>query len=192
MKKPRILLDCDGVLSDFVHPTLDLVHAHTGDRHHIEEITQWDVFAAIGKKEHEHILNSVVEKGGFCETFPVLTGAQEAVEELRKLGDVFIVTSPFDAPTWVVERNRWLAKHFGFTKKQIAHVASKFIVSGDMLIDDSERNLIEWKEHNPTGAALLIDAPWNRSGDHPGVQRTFGWDSLLTAAKTHLGGSEGK
>lgn len=179
-------MDCDGVLSDFVHPTLDLVHAHTGDRHTIEEITQWDVFAAIGKKEHEHILTTRVVAGGFCENFPVLPGALEAVERLRQLGDVFIVTSPFDANSWVQERNAWLAKHFGFTKKQIAHVASKFIVHGDMLIDDSERNLIDWKEHNPHGAALLIDAPWNRSSNAPGVQRTFGWDSLIQAAKDHI------
>jgi 5'(3')-deoxyribonucleotidase len=184
--KKRILLDCDGVLSDFVNPTLDLIHAHTGDRHHPHEITQWDVFAATGKKDHEHILNRAVESSGFCRSFPLYPGSKEAVAELRKLGDVYIVTSPFDAPNWVYERSAWLAEHFGFTRKEVVHTAAKHVVSGDVLIDDSERNLKEWYDHNPNGRAVLVDAPWNRHTDLPGVHRVVGWDDLLRDVELFL------
>lgn len=186
MKRPRILVDCDGILSDFVKPTLDLVFEHTGDRHTHEEIVQWDVFAAIGKKQHEHILNDAVLKGGFALDMPLLPGSLEAMKELKSLGDVFIVTSPFDAPNWVYERTTWLKRHFDIDKKQVVNAASKFVVVGDVLIDDSERNLKEWLEYHPNGMPVLFDRPWNRHVDHPGVHRVTNWDTLVSEVKEHL------
>lgn len=184
------MVDCDGILSDFVTPTLELIYLHTGDRHTHEEITQWDVFAATGKKQHEHILTDAVTRGGFCASLPVLAESQDGVEKLRKLGDVYVVTSPFDAPSWVYERTKWLEKFFGFTKKQIVNTAAKYVVAGDVLIDDSERNLKEWKEHMDElgidALPVLLDSPWNRHVDHDGVHRVHNWDTLVESVRNHV------
>ncbi len=193
-KRPRILVDCDGILSDFVSPALDLIHGHTGDRHLIEEITQWDVFAAVKKKEHEHILDTAVEHQEFCAKMPLQPGAQEAIERLRELGDVYIITSPYDARSWVFERTRWLVNHFGFNKKQVANVSAKFLVPGDVLLDDSDSNLKDWLAEWPTGVttshqlALLWDRPWNRHANQPGVNRVHDWDMVVSKVKEHIRG----
>lgn len=186
MRKRTILLDCDGILSDFVSPALELVYNHTGDRHYVSEIVQWDVFAAIGKKQHEHILDKAVKESAFCSNLPVMFGAQEAVESLRQLGEVYIVTSPYHAPSWVYERTLWLEKHFGFTRKQIVNTPAKHLVMGDVLVDDSEKNLKDWKETNPDGLAILWDSPWNRHVDHVGVRRLYDWDSVVETIKAHV------
>lgn len=192
MKRPRILVDCDGILSDFVSPALDLIHSHTGDRHTVDEITQWDVFAAVGKKEHEHILDAAVEHRRFCETMPLQPGAKEAIDELRNIGDVYIITSPYDARSWVYERTRWLIQHFGFNKKQIANISAKFLVPGDVLLDDSDTNLKDWSAEWPTGVTtarplpLLWDRPWNRHVNHPGVNRVDDWDTVVKKVKEHV------
>lgn len=186
LKRPRILVDCDGILSDFVGPTLDLIHTHTGDRHHRDEIVRWDVFQSLGKKEHEHILDTAVQAGGFALNMPLLEGGKEAIERLRELGDVYIVTSPYDAPNWVYERNRWLEKHFGFNKKHVASISDKFIVEGSVLIDDSDTNLKAWSEHWPDGLPLLFDSPWNRHVEHPGVHRVHDWDTIVEKVKAFL------
>lgn len=192
MKKADILLDCDGILSDFVTPALELVFNHTGDRHTVDEITQWDVFKAIGKKEHEHILDHAVCNGGFCASLPVMPGSQEAVEELRKLGDVYIVTSPYDAPAWVYERTKWLGKHFGFTKKQVINASPKFMVMGDVLVDDSGSNLIDWsakmKSKKIHGLPILWDRPWNADVSHVDLRRVFDWNNAIECIKAHVEG----
>ena len=44
MKKPRVLLDVDGVLADFLTPTLEILHRLTDRRWLAEEMTSWDLF----------------------------------------------------------------------------------------------------------------------------------------------------
>lgn len=187
-KRARILVDCDGILGNFVDPTLDLIHQHTGDRHSRDEITQWDVFASVGKKEHEHILDSAVRAGGFALNMPVLPGAKEALARLEELGDVFIVTSNYGAPNWVDERDQWFAKNFNFSRKKIINASAKFAVQGEALIDDSDSNLKLWSEqwYNKHGIPLLFDSPWNRHVEHPGVHRVSDWDSLIDKLESHL------
>lgn len=180
MNKPRILLDCDGVLSDFIGPALDLIYEKTGDRHYRDEITQWDVFAALGKKDVEHILEDAVMHSKFCSSLPLLPGAKEAVDHLRTLGEVLIVTSPYNSPMWVYERNKWLEHHLGFSRKQVIHTAAKYAVSGLTLVDDSDRNLYQWHEHNKNGLPLLVDQPWNKDNECPAVVRTSGWNDIIS------------
>lgn len=186
-KRPRILVDCDGILADFVASALKLINDHTGEDHTHDEIVQWDVFKALGKKDIEHILDNAVANGGFCAALEVLPGSVSAIEKLRRRGDVFIVTSPYDAPNWVYERTRWLERHFGFHKKQIVNTSSKFVVSGDVLVDDSDKNLQEWLDHHSQGLALLWDRPWNRQATPDGVHRVNDWDTLIQRVDTHLG-----
>lgn len=187
---PVILLDCDGILSDFVSPALDLIHQHTGDRHTVDEITQWNVFEALDKKDHEHILDHAVKHNEFCSTMPVMPGALDAVTALRLLGEVFIVTSPYHAPSWVFERTNWLKQHLDFDKKQIVNTAAKHLVAGDVLVDDSDKNLREWRAHMAKlgidGLALLWDRPWNQNVDMAGICRVSSWEQAIGFIKEHL------
>src|SRR5260221_9065117 len=147
-RRPRILLDCDGVIADFINPTLDLIYEKTGVRYLESAITEWNVFKALGITQLEHILDDAIAAGGFCSSFPLLPGAKEAVDHLREIGDVYVVTSPYDSPWWVTERASWLKRHFGFLKSHTVYTSAKHVVSGDALIDDGEKNLIPWLEHN--------------------------------------------
>lgn len=179
----RILIDCDGVLGDFVTPYLELIRTVTGDRHMIDEVTQFDVLAALGKKDVEAQVLELCSRRGFCSSFKTLPGAVEGVAALRELGDLFVVTSPMHVPWWTWERTEWLSKHFGFTKKQVLYTSSKEIVSGDVMIDDNEVNLIEWQaeQRRPDYEVLplLVDSPWNRNVEHPGVVRMRNWDEIV-------------
>lgn len=48
MKRPRVLLDCDGVLSAFVDAALDFVYKVTGDRYVLADVTRFDFCDALG------------------------------------------------------------------------------------------------------------------------------------------------
>jgi 5'(3')-deoxyribonucleotidase len=176
----KILLDCDGVICDFVKSALDLIARETGSTRFHHEVVEWDIFAALGVKHLEPLLYDATNSGGFCENLALIDGSKDGVEMLRRHGDIVIVTSPLDARNWVYERAMWLKNHFGFSKKEMIFTAAKHMVWGDVLIDDSDRNLREWKEYHPEGCALLWDCPWNRhaGSESNGVIRVSNWHDV--------------
>ena len=75
---------------------------------------------------------------GFFETLVPMKDAIEAVEKLRSLYDVYILTAPSTRnPLSYTEKRIWIEKHFGyeFTKKLII-CSNKGLLKGDILIDD--------------------------------------------------------
>lgn len=153
--RPRILVDCDGVLADFVGAVLEWDgHAHTR-----ESITQPDIMAAWGTPERWPELNALCQSAGWCASLKPIEGAREFVDWLRSWADVFVVTSPYaDAPTWCHERIQWLAAHFGIDRDRVVFARDKSVVrgGGDVLIDDFTKNLEAFG-----GEGILIRQPWN-------------------------------
>ena len=50
MRKPRVLVDVDGVLADFLTPAFKIIEKLTGRLYRPEEIKQWDIFETIGEQ----------------------------------------------------------------------------------------------------------------------------------------------
>ena len=108
---------------------------------------------------------------------PVYPGARQGVAKLRKLVDVFVVTSPFGGPFWTDEREQWLAKHFDFKPEDVGHVRAKHKCAGDFLVDDKTSTLVKWQKHFPTSYAVLWERPWNSKDKWDGL-RVKNWEEL--------------
>ena len=50
MTRPRVLLDVDGVLADFLTPALAFVEKLTGKPYQEADMTTWDIFEVVGKE----------------------------------------------------------------------------------------------------------------------------------------------
>jgi 5'(3')-deoxyribonucleotidase len=180
MMKPVVLLDVDGVLSDFVGGVVRA--AKTYGHAPITPITTWDVFShfdpPIGR-----VMKSLDVKGqGFCRDLEPLPGAIEAVRHLRKISDVYAVTTPWDSLYWVHERTRWLHEHFGLPFAKQVHTAAKHLVSGDVFVDDKPSNVTAWIE-NQEGDCFLWGTDQNRGQlEH---FRTTNWDAVVYAAENY-------
>lgn len=185
LNKYRILLDCDGILADFVTPTLNLIESATGDKHTIDEIVFFDIFGALNKKDLEYLLKDAVEQSGWCFNMQILPGAFYAVNNLQELGELFIVTSPFKTKNWHWERTQWLLKHFPIQHQQISFTSSKQIVKGDALLDDGLKNVVAWKREFPEGLAMIWDYPWNREKCDEDIVRVHNWDEVQVEIKKH-------
>ena len=155
-KRKRMLTDVDEVLCDFQSPVFEMAKQIFGKDvgPHSYDGTVWDIFAAFTPEETK-VLLAECEKPGWCASLKPLPGAQEAVAELRKHVDLFAVTSPFHSTTWVYERERWLAEHFGFERSQIVHTSAKYLVCGDVLLDDKPDHITAWQAEHPDGLAML-------------------------------------
>lgn len=188
MRDLTILLDVDGFLADFLGPFLEHANRVTGRNVRSDEITQWDILHAFSSDAHEVILKAAYQPG-FCTSLPVLPGAKEGVAALRDFGQVLAVTSPWASETWCFERTQWLRNELGFDKHDVLHVPGerKYLVHGDVFVDDKLETVIAWSEAHPEGLALLWNAPYNQGTMTSRSFRVFGWDALLHTVRNFKG-----
>lgn len=196
MKRPRVLLDVDGVLADFVGAWLSIVNSVTGQQFTKEDVDDWSILESFEKRgvkdiaRIKKICNAATGMEGFCADLAVLDGAQEAVRQLQSMADVFIVTSPWHSKQWTYERDQWVKNHFGIKRDHVVHTSAKYLISGDFLVDDKIENILGdtvkgtpgWLEENPTGCGIVWEMPYNRGTPIPsGVMRTNNWDKVIEA-----------
>lgn len=191
--RPTLILDCDGLLSDFTGGYLDSMKIF-GYHHTHEEVDRYEIHECefFKKRSEEHLTRTGIDlkrhmeeiishNYGWCSSLRVLPEAQKAVEILNKNCHLFVVTSPWDSsPTWMSERHHWLIKHFGLRRGQIVQTGSKHIVWADVFVDDKLSNVEKWQKRWPNGTAILFDAPYNKNHDYP---RKGGWDEVMKAVQ---------
>ena len=159
--RKHILLDCDGVLCDFVQSTLDFYKEHTGIQKNINDITEFDIFGCFGDKSLWTNYRDWANKKSFCLNLPAYESTKKVLDGLHKLGEVYIVTSPFATEFWHHERILWL-ENFGISRDKIVFAKNKNLVHGDILIDDYHHNANSWSE-KWNQYSILVNRPWNKN-----------------------------
>lgn len=182
--KPRVLVDVDGCMANFIAPALEIAKLHFGMHAEHDMITEWEVPRALGIKDHEEIMRfyEPMRSFGYCRAIPPYTGAREALDELRAFADVRALTAPFRSKFWMHEREAWLVEVMGFDRKHIifADKTEKPFHGGDYLIEDHVETVQAWSEvSNGFRHGILMDRPYNRAA----VEATDpAWN--VTVAKT--------
>lgn len=191
MKRPRILIDVDGPMADFVPPALEAIFQVTGRRFKASDhVNGWDLFAGLGLSDDEtKEVFRVMQVPGLCLGIPMVDGAREGIEELRKFAQVWAVTSPFGGDHWMHERDAWLVRNLGFHKDDVLHVraAAKHGVYGNMLIEDKIDTLRSWHEAWPKEAPVLFELSYNRDAGWDGIA-VDNWPILVAWAATYFTG----
>lgn len=188
MTRPRILVDVDGVLADFLTPCLQAVEAQTGRSYHPDDVSTWDIMDGLCiDEETSKAIYASMQFEGMCLGMSPYEGARVGVDRLRSLGDVWAVTSPFGGTHWMHERDAWLVKHMGFHKDQVLHVRgrAKHAVRGNVLIEDKVSTLREWRASNPYGIPLLFERRYNLGEGWDGLGAS-NWDQILDLVETGL------
>src|SRR5690242_18826790 len=104
MIRPRVLLDVDGVLCDFLNPALAVMNQLLGTNVKLEDMKSWHLFDAWDFEVPKKIQDACYDewkKPGWCRKLPVYPDARAGVTKLQLIADVYIVTSPMNGPTWV-------------------------------------------------------------------------------------------
>lgn len=160
----RVLLDVDGVLGDFVGHVLSNLAQTFVDAPKPEQMGSRHMFDYLTKKQKKHC-EAFLQEAGTAYTMPEYPEAQSLVRRLREHHEVKFVTSPWDSPTWAWDRVRWLREYFHAGPKDVVLTPAKYLVKGDVLIEDYPNNAVEWRAEWRAGVALLVRRPWNES--HP-------------------------
>lgn len=163
--KPRVLLDCDGVLADFIGGALRIVNSMFGTNHVSADVTEFDFAGSLGLEpvDAANVKRAIGNLQGFAASLAVLPGAIDGVRRLRDVADVYVVTAQWIGNlTWTHERERWLDRHFGIQSIRVIHTSAKYVCSGDVLVDDKTSTCEEWRAAHPDGIAVQWSTPHNR------------------------------
>jgi len=169
----RVLTDADGVLFDFTGALCKELHKEGHGKWSDADLTTWELKACFPPKSHSAI-DRIMARPGFFASIPRYPGAQQFVKDLRKRGDVSVVT----VVTGRAMQERYEAcLSLGFQDHEIVLVdkhEAKAAVTGDAIIDDR----IETLERCSHGVRIVFDRPWNQKSV-PGVTRARDYAHVL-------------
>lgn len=169
-------VDADGVLFDFVNTCAYAVNeVHKGKIvATYTNATDFDVLKAWGVPHLKQYIDNYFDKPDRVYNLPVLPGAVEFIEELRRItnNDFVIITS---CPTsWHEEREQSLRNNFGIDKKKIEFSNNKHLYRLAAHIDDWHMNL-----NGMEGWRILLDRPWNQDTEGVACDRAMDFGECL-------------
>lgn len=167
--KPYLVLDVDGVLADFTGATLEFIERNYGF-YSSDPLTDWDFMDAPSLRPYRRVAKGHWDTPGFCAGLNPLPGTVEIVAQMRAFCHIHFATSPMGTnPSWIQERNAWLAQHFGADPlaSDITHTSKKSVVKGHVFVDDKFENVEEYQLTHPDSLVFLRNhsynaaSPWN-------------------------------
>lgn len=163
MKKLNILCDMDDIIVDLLSNWLKQYNKDFRDNISVEEIWDFDLWKCVkpscGKKIYDYI-----QKRRFFFDLPAHKGAIETVKKLHDDGhDITIVSSPAEAAVSYQDKVAWLKLRMPFLKvDDIILGRKKYLIKGDILIDDSPKNITAYRKHWPKAHILTVAYPYNQ------------------------------
>ncbi len=144
---PRVLIDCDGVLSNFRQQLFEATGVEPF------EIEEWD-FIGKDPRMSWDAANKSASSRYFCLFMEPFQGARAFV---KTFDDAYIVTSPwYSSQYWVYERYKWIQKNIGLPNKRVVVTSAKHLCKGDFFIDDKLQNVVNWCEEWPDGFGVVF------------------------------------
>lgn len=152
-QKRTIAIDMDGVIADTVAQFIKWHERDTGVR------VSRKIFERKIEKEvlPDGAVPRYVRSPGFFRTAPLVLDAREALIELSKNFEIYIVSAAMEFPLSLSEKQEWLAEHFEFISwRNIVFCGDKSIIGTDFMIDDHVKNLDYFR-----GTSILFTSEHN-------------------------------
>lgn len=155
----RILIDMDDTITNFLEEVINEYNKTYGTNHLIDEVTEWVIPSSF-----EYGLFSVLE---LTNILTMITPKLDSIEYINKWidegYDVFIVSDCCNRYQSYRDKLKWLKTYIPkFDLSHFIPCKEKYVISGDVLIDDNLDNLEKWSLHNPYGMDLLMTAQHNK------------------------------
>ena len=155
----RILIDMDDTITNFLEEVINEYNKTYGTNHSIKEVTEWVIPSSF-----EYGLFSVLE---LTNILTMITPKLDSIEYINKWIDegynVLIVSDCCNRYQSYRDKLKWLKTYIPkFDLSHFIPCKEKYVISGDVLIDDNLDNLEKWSLHNPYGMDLLMTAQHNK------------------------------
>lgn len=185
----RILLDCDGVMSDFVGATLRYLNLQLGYGLKYEDVTSYDMLRdlPLHDKDRKKLETYWTTTDIHTDTKPLVSAAWGYTQLVSAGHDVRVLTAPlYSSRGWMAERVYWLGHHIGVPAKHIIFASheEKPYIEGDVLVDDRTDTVEVWASVRPTGLAVLFQQPWSTEPHEDSqIYTVDNWTQLVEALR---------
>ncbi|GAB3355022.1 5'-3'-deoxyribonucleotidase [Arachidicoccus ginsenosidivorans] len=158
-KRKTIAIDMDGVLANVEPQLVKYYNKYYGASLTLETIQGMSGAEAFPKDAPTRYM---LNQPGFFRDLEVMPGAIDAVRQLMKDYEVYVVSAATEFPLSLFEKYEWLREHFPFIDwRHIVLCGDKSIISTDYMIDDYCKNLDVFK-----GKTLMFHAYHNTTLHH--------------------------
>jgi 5'(3')-deoxyribonucleotidase len=155
-----LLIDLDSTVADLLTPWLAAYNKEYDDNLTVDKITTFNMHEFV-KPECNNRIYHYLTPDLFSSLEP-LPGVLDAIEKLESNDHeiIFVTAAPFGT---VDAKISWVRRWFpSVNKKNVITAHKKYLIKGDVLIDDSPENLINYKNHWPESITATIAYPYNR------------------------------
>jgi len=151
-----IFVDMDEVMADAYNAHIDIYNKEYNAKLRKEDCHGKEVWQCV-PQEHQKSIREHAHRVGFFRDLKVIPGSQKVLKALNEKYEVYIASAAMEFPNSLKEKSDWLDLHFPFiTWQKRILCGHKFILKGDVLIDDRSRNL-----HNFQGRSIMFTSPHN-------------------------------
>lgn len=163
-----IFVDMDDVLADTYGKHIELYNKEHKQELSLAHIESGEVWHNVPEIHQESILKHAYQKGFFRDLEPIKDAIQ-VMEALHNKHEIYIATAATQFPNSLKEKSDWLDQYMPFiTWQHRIMCGHKFILRGDLLIDDRTYNLEKFE-----GDTLLFNSPHNVNDT--GYTRVSSW-----------------
>lgn len=159
-RKPRIIIDMDDVIVDYIGILIQDFNVKYGTSYSIEDCTSWYLEDIFGENINEFIYFT-----GRFNDLPIKNNAVSHIKNIIDSGryDVFIVTAC--KPQGFMEKYNWVKKYMPFfIKDRLIPCSEKSAIWGDVIVDDKIANIDDFVKNSPLKEVngIVVDMPHNR------------------------------
>jgi 5'(3')-deoxyribonucleotidase len=152
----RLFVDMDDVLADTFGKHIELYNIEYQTNLQRADIGHGEVWQNVPEAHRKSIHQHALTPGFFRDLAPI-KNSQEVMSELCKKHEVYIATAASQFPNSLKEKSDWLDEFFPFiTWEYRIYCGHKFMLDGDLLIDDRAYNLKDFD-----GDTFLFTSPHN-------------------------------
>lgn len=155
--RPRVLFDMDDVITNFLGSVIDIYNARKGTNFTVEQVRSWDL-----SEDFDDDIFSIFKEDGFFLQLKEKNGSTKVLKDLIESTryDIYVITA-CNSVHELLEKVEWFQNFIpNFNLDRLISCKEKYIIRGDIIIDDKIDNLIECK---PFMECILYDMPHNRN-----------------------------
>lgn len=164
-----IYVDCDGVLSDFAAPAVDLLNEFEETApsvYMVDELGSHDEITTLARDAgHLDRWAERICEQGWCANLAEFSHTDDLCHVIGLCSNVHILTTPFKGSSvWHAERVAWLVER-GVREDQVIFAKDKSLFRGSMIVEDNLDTVRKFLTANTDARALVVDRPWSRLND---------------------------
>lgn len=158
-----VIVDLDGIVADLLTPWLEAYNDLYDDSLEIHHVLSWDIHKYV-KPECGKKIYGLIGEPNFYNRVPALDGAVEGVNQLIADGhEIFMCSAVAVAPGQTPGKYQWVERNFpNFDPHRLVMCSHKYLLHGDVIIDDASHNILDYKKHHPEAQAVAIKYPYNQ------------------------------